>query len=193
MNRNESKYFNTAVKMDRAFLELLEKKDFPYITVKEICAKAEVNRSTFYLHYETLNELLSESVEYLNQQFLEYMGANTENFMDKMNTCSKAELYLITPEYLKTYLSYIKEHRRLFRTAIQQSTVLDMKNNYTKMFQHVFTPILERYRVPESDRVYVMTFYIHGLMAIIEMWIEGNCSDDVDHVIAVIQQCAKSH
>ena len=34
MNKNESKYFNTAIKMDQAFLELLEKKDFAYITVK---------------------------------------------------------------------------------------------------------------------------------------------------------------
>ena len=45
MNKNESKYFNTAVKMDKAFLALIEKKDFAYITVKEICEKAGVNRS----------------------------------------------------------------------------------------------------------------------------------------------------
>lgn len=30
MNKNESKYFNTAVKMDQAFLALLEKKDFAF-------------------------------------------------------------------------------------------------------------------------------------------------------------------
>ncbi len=47
MNKNESKYFNTAIKMDQSFLELLEKKDFAYITVKEICHEADVNRSTF--------------------------------------------------------------------------------------------------------------------------------------------------
>lgn len=51
MNKSESRYFSTAVKMDRAFLELLDKKDLPFITVKEICEKAGVNRSTFYLHY----------------------------------------------------------------------------------------------------------------------------------------------
>lgn len=65
MNKSESKYFNTAMKMDKAFLELLEKKDFEYITVKEICEKAEVNRSTFYLHYETIGDLLDESVQYM--------------------------------------------------------------------------------------------------------------------------------
>ena len=36
MNKSESKYFNTASKMDEAFLDLLSKKDFAYITVKEI-------------------------------------------------------------------------------------------------------------------------------------------------------------
>ena len=37
MNKNESKYFNTAIKMDEALITLLEKKDFEYITIKEIC------------------------------------------------------------------------------------------------------------------------------------------------------------
>ena len=47
--------------MDEALLALLEKKDLPYITVKEICQQAGVNRSTFYLHYETIGDLLAES------------------------------------------------------------------------------------------------------------------------------------
>ena len=49
MNKNESKYFNTAIKMDEALITLLEKKDFEYITIMEICEMAGVNRSTFYL------------------------------------------------------------------------------------------------------------------------------------------------
>lgn len=193
MNRNESRYFNTAVKMDKAFLELLEKKDFPYITVKEICAKAEVNRSTFYLHYETLNDLLSESVEYLNQQFLDYMGKSSEAFVDKIYTCPLEELYLVTPEYLTPYLSYIRAHRRLFRTAVEQAGVLGMKNSYGRMLRHVFEPVLERYLVPEPDRRYIMAFYIRGLMAIIEEWMQGDCSDSIDYVIAVIQRCVRKH
>ena len=52
-----------ARRMDRAFLDLLDRKDFAYITVKELCQAAGVNRSTFYLHYETMGDLLSESVE----------------------------------------------------------------------------------------------------------------------------------
>ena len=62
MNKSESKYFNTAVRMDEALISLLEKKDFEYITIKEICTAANVNRSTFYLHYENTRDLLEEAV-----------------------------------------------------------------------------------------------------------------------------------
>ena len=40
MNKSESRYFATAARMDEAFLTLLAKKDFEYITVKEICEVA---------------------------------------------------------------------------------------------------------------------------------------------------------
>lgn len=193
MNKSESKYFATAVRMDEAFLALLEKKDFAYITVKEICEKAGVNRSTFYLHYETVNDLLAESVEHMNRQFLAYMAQNTEVFVTKLRTCPKEELYLVTPEYLMPYLGYIKEHKRLFHTAMENARTLRLSDAYDRMFQHVFTPILERFGVPEQDRTYIMAFYIRGLMAIITEWLKADCADSIEHIIAVIQRCVMTN
>lgn len=191
MNKSESKYFNTAVCMDEAFLALLEKKDFPYITVKEICEKAGVNRSTFYLHYDTLNDLLCESIQYLYDQFLTHMKENSieTEVVNRLRECLVSELYLVTPEYLMPYLSYIKEHKRLFRTAVENAAVLQLEETYGKMFRHVFTPILERHQIPEQDRLYIMAFYIRGLMAIITEWLTNDCADSIDHIIAVIHQC----
>lgn len=189
MNKNESKYFNTAAKMDQAFLELLEKKDFSYITVKEICAKAGVNRSTFYLHYETVEDLLSESVEYMNEQFLSHMKQDTEVFMTRIKECPVEQLYLVTPKYLKPYLSYIQEHKRIFYTAITKASTLRLDDSYNRMFRHVFTPILDRYQVPVEDRRYMMAFYIQGMMAIITEWLKDDCKDSMEHIMAVIQRC----
>lgn len=193
MNRSESKYFATAEKMDQAFLALLEKKDFAYITVKEICEVAGVNRSTFYLHYETVGDLLSESIEYMNQQFLAYMQRDNEAFIAKIRSCPIRELYLVTPEYLRPYLSYIKEHQRLFCTALQNAAVLRLEDKYAGLSQHVLLPILERYRVPEQDRTYIMAFYIHGIMAIITEWLKNDCIDSIEQIIAVIQKCVMDH
>lgn len=69
MNRFESKYFNTALIMDETLIDLLSKKDYEYISIKDICTKAGVNRSTFYLHYETKDDLLKETIKFINNKF----------------------------------------------------------------------------------------------------------------------------
>ena len=69
MNKSESKYFNTALLMNEALLLLLEKKDYEFVTVTELCQKAGVNRTTFYLHYETMDDLLLETIEMVNKKF----------------------------------------------------------------------------------------------------------------------------
>ncbi len=53
------------------------------IIVKEICEKAGGNRSTFYMHYETIGDLLSESVGYMNEHFLSYMKKDSSAFILK--------------------------------------------------------------------------------------------------------------
>ena len=151
MNKSESKYFATAARMDDAFLTILAKKDFKYITVKEICEVAGVNRSTFYLHYETMSDLLSESISRMNEQFHACMEKDSDVFSAKLRNCPRDELYLITPDYLTPYLSYIKNNKRLFLTATENAAVLGMDKSYDRMFRHVFSPILDRYGVLQQE------------------------------------------
>ena len=193
MNKSESRYFVTAAKMDRAFLELLEKKDLPYITVKEICEKAGVNRSTFYLHYETIGDLLAESAEHINEDFLNCVRIDSGDFASKLHNCPIEELYLITPEYLIPYLTYISENRRLFKTALENAAVLRLDESYAKMMRHIIMPIFERYGVPERDRGYIMSFYVHGIMALIGEWLKGDCCDSIEYISEMIQGLVKKY
>lgn len=193
MNKSESKYFNTAKRMDEAFLELLAVKDFEYITVKEICGTAVVNRSTFYLHYETIADLLSECVEYINGQFLEYMQKDSEMFVEKIEKCSLEELYLLTPEYLIPYLNYIRDNKKLFLTATQNAAVLQLENTYSRMFRHIFAPIMDRFNIPEHDRHYILAFYIKGIMAVIGEWLKCNCEDSVEYIADIIRKYAREY
>ena len=43
--------------LTEAFIELLSVKKLNEITVKELCDKADVNRGTFYLHYQDIYDL----------------------------------------------------------------------------------------------------------------------------------------
>ena len=193
MTRSESKYYATAARMDEAFLKLLEEKDFAYITVKEICEKAGVNRSTFYLHYETVSDLLAESARYIIGKLIANMPQDTAEFFEKLQTRPLEELHLITPEYLTPYLNSVKEHSRIFRTAVEHSSVLGMDDVYLALNHHIFTPILDRFHIPPSEQKYMMPFYIHGLMGIINEWLKEDCKDSVEHIISVMQICIAKH
>ena len=189
MNKNESKYFNTAIKMDEALITLLEKKDFEYITIKEICYTAGVNRSTFYLHYENTSDLLKETTRYIIDKHLAYYEIDQTRISLQFETCKREELLFITDEYLVPYLTFIKDNRRLFRVSIKQFNSLNMAEVYSKMFEHIFSPILERFHVLENERAYVMKFYLTGVFAIVMEWLDKNCSDDMKTVTRVITDC----
>ena len=193
MTRSESKYYATAARMDEAFLKLLEEKDFAYITVKEICERAGVNRSTFYLHYETVNDLLTESARYIINKLIANMPQDSAEFIERIQTRPLEELRLITPEYLTPYLNFIKEHRRIFRTSVEHSSVLGMDDAYIALNRHVFTPILDRFYIPPSKQQYIMQFYINGLMGVINEWLKEDCKDSVEHIISVMQICIPHH
>lgn len=188
MNKSESKYFHTARKMDEALLSLLERKDFAYITVKEICQAAGVNRSTFYLHYETIGDLLAESVRYMHEQFLARF-TGMDDIAEKISHAPQTELVLLTPDYLRPYLSYILENRQLYRTAMEKPEIFSANETYQHMFRHIFDPILARFSVPIEERGYRMQFYLNGIAGIIGEWLRRDCADDLESIISVIQQC----
>ncbi|MCC8080724.1 MAG: TetR/AcrR family transcriptional regulator [Lachnospiraceae bacterium] len=50
----------TKASLHQAFYELLKKKNYSDITVKELAEEADITRKTFYLHYNTLDDLLRE-------------------------------------------------------------------------------------------------------------------------------------
>ena len=64
-----------------AFTEALKKKDYDKITVSELCSAADINRSTFYLHYETA---LSVFDELLDEVLLE-MLSKEETFLNEVS------------------------------------------------------------------------------------------------------------
>lgn len=192
MNKSESKYYNTAILMDEALIRLLDKKDFEYITIKEICDKAGVNRSTFYLHYETMNDLLEETMEYVNRGFIEYMKANNIDVIKNITEQPKENLYFITPTYLLPYLDYIKENRRTYATVVKNGGLFRLDKTYEKMFELFFIPILDKFGIPEKQMLFTLAFYINGLMAIISEWLKQDCSVPTEEIAEIMQNCIKT-
>lgn len=62
MNEKDPRAVRTKNLIKESFVQLLEEKDFKYITIKDITTKATINRATFYAHYLDKYILLEELV-----------------------------------------------------------------------------------------------------------------------------------
>ena len=186
MKNNESKYFYTANLMNQALLALLEVKDLEFITITEITKKAGVNRSTFYLHYDNIYELLEETVENITKSF-------ASCFDDKkpLKIQSKTEAFWITEEYLVPYLNFCKEHKRVLKLAHKHPQVFGNKQMYKKMYDMFFYPAISQFVENEEEKIYRLEFFTNGVVSIINKWIELDCVTEIDKLIEIIKNCVR--
>ena len=179
--------------MDEALIILLEKKEFAYITVKEICEAAGVNRSTFYLHYENTSDLLKEATRYILKRFLSYFHVDEKSAVENISSCDLRELNFITPAYILPYLTFIKDNRRIFKTAIKELGTMGLEKVYKDMYRHIFDPILFRFGIPEEERTYMMRFYLSGVTSLVMEWLSRNCQESIDDMSRIIVRCVMGY
>lgn len=189
MNKSESKYFNTAVRFNKALLSLLEKKAFEYISISEICEKAGVNRSTFYLHYENTSDLLRETTAYVLDNFSSYFSVDIKSISTKFSNCDLQDLKFVNEKYLYPYLLFIKENQRVFSAVLSQPAAFDSKAIFQRLFDNIFKPILDRFHYPSEEQNYVMMFYLNGITAIIIEWLKDDCQKSIEDIAGIIRIC----
>ncbi len=175
--------------MDTALIALLKDKPLEYITVRELCEKAGVNRSTFYLHYETIGDLLDETTRYLLDDFLSYFSQDRKEIALNILSCELDELKFVCDRYLVPYLTYVRDNKEIFFTALKHNRVLGFDDVYNKMFENIFNPILDRFDYPYKDRHFVMMYYLNGINAIVLEWLKDSCNRSISEISHIITVC----
>ena len=75
-----------------AFIELRSRKSLERITVKEVCEKAEINKSTFYSHYQDIYDLSDKLETEVVESIISALN-HPENLLKNPEEFTK-ELYL---------------------------------------------------------------------------------------------------
>ncbi|MGN1295664.1 MAG: TetR/AcrR family transcriptional regulator [Bacilli bacterium] len=186
MNKNESKYYNTALLMDEALLELLEKKEFDFITVKEICKKAGVSRSTFYLHYISMDDLLRETIEMVNEKF-------SSSLVSPDSDKELVSSILTVDKFLRPYLLFVKNNLKIYRLIHDKSELFNISKQTEDLYIGLFDRVLSNFGVQENEKKYVFRFYVEGVLGIIKEWIASSCEDDIDLIISLITRNTRAN
>ena len=192
MNKAESKYFNTSLLMNQALIELLNKKSYEFITIKEICQKAGVNRSTFYLHYDNVDDLLCETIENVNKEFYNCFEQG-DKVLENIKNRNKQELVFITPQYLLPYLEHVKKHKTLYKMSAKYPTLMKSEEKYKYLQEKILFPIFNNFEIDKNEGKYISAYYISGVYAIVDEWIKGGCQDDENKICDLIIKCVRPY
>lgn len=186
MNKHEVKFTNTAKRIQQALLDLLDTKNFSEISIAELCKTANVNRSTFYAHYENTYDLLSETQESIIKTF--YDRFNTDENAILMS--DKANYYLLVPQYLVPFLEYVKVNKTIFKVYMNNLGNFNANSTYTQQLNKIFIPICNSFGVTDNKAInYMCKFFLDGILAIVKDWLNNNCNDDIMYLCNIIELC----
>ena len=76
--------------MRHAFVELLKRKPYNAITISELTREADIDRRTFYLHYESIEDLVKEMQKIARDAITEQLKQRGNVQLDTLFDCLSA-------------------------------------------------------------------------------------------------------
>lgn len=147
--KTDSRVRYTQMVIRQAFLELLKTTPVEQVTVTEICRLAEINRATFYRHYENQYDLLAHlESEMLNA--IKNAAYVCGNDIDKLT---------------ETILCNFYEQKETWTLLLSDHTDLGFQSKIYSFFEVHFT---KDKNSKESELKY--RFLLYGYSGLIENW-----------------------
>lgn len=162
----------TKALLQSSLLELLKTKTIKNITVKELTDHADVNRSTFYLHYTSIYDIIEELEQNLLDQVCQVFDAYPEDYNEEDSFSFISSMLQIVFDNLETCNILLDpKYNTKFMEKVQ--TLLDKK--VEERLQHILG---RDFRISS----YLSAFYITGCMGMLRTWQFDEHRPSPDHM-----------
>ena len=151
---------------------LESKKSIEKISIKEICEKAELNRSTFYAYYNEPKDLLREIEEEITASTIERLN---KEVVENENDPKRMVL---------SFLQYIRENDRQFKIFMIENVNPDFRDAYFAQSLQFVSRLGVTF--PEKIRTYANAYILNGSVGVILQWIRANYSIDESDVAELL-------
>ena len=115
MKSNSTHALRTKSFLKKAFIEMVHKKGFSAVTVKDVVDYAQYNRTTFYVYYQNIYELVEELMDEMFEAIQYYS-------MSKYQSDSQMKVNELTTNSFEL-LYYIYDHRDYFTLILLEDTL----------------------------------------------------------------------
>ncbi len=116
---------------------------------------------------------------------------NKDLIISKINNGNIEDLFFLTPEYLKPYLMFIKDNKRVFKIIHKKPYLFNVDATFQKMYKEVFEPILNKFDIEKNKKIFIFEFFTNGVVGLIMKWVNLNCEEDIDNILNIILDCVQ--
>lgn len=161
-----------------AMIELITEKPLTSITVKDVCARADINRSTFYLHYKDVDSLLVEVEDYaldcINLRFSgpEHAFEELSTFLNHLKA---------TPRMCKLFFALGGERGDpRFNRRLQELTYKAFERGWN---EHV--PVGNS----DNEKTLVYSYTLPGIVSVFYAWLTDKMPDmSAEQLVRLLQK-----
>jgi AcrR family transcriptional regulator len=147
--------------------ELMKQRPITDITIKEICALADISRPTFYAHYRDQYDML-KSIEDETFAYFE-----TVVFANNTKELSKREIARL----IEDVLQYIENDSNSVKVLLSENGDIGFQRKIFSRFIAHFQHMMKNYSEKTSDEGKIecrSVFMVHGTIALVHHWVKSN-------------------
>ncbi len=179
--KHEITTFNTKKTIAASLKKFMEKKPLSKITVSEIVADCQINRKTFYYHFENIQDLLKWMLE---QEAIEVV----KNF----------DLLLDYEDAINFVLDYVEENKHILNCAYDSIGSNELNRFFHNDFNSIVMTIINRYEeimgieVDNNFRIFICDFYTEAIVGMIVRLLKNKHPYDRKKLIEYLSLTIKS-
>lgn len=157
-----------------ALLELMSERVLSKITISEICTHAGINRKTFYRHYRTVGDVITEIENDILSEFAAVFKSHGSSIFDVGAVLREIGA---TIEVRRDYFArLLKNNPDLFskgkiKAALCRMFSVSLKNSGTVKDENAITTASE--------------FAVSGVLSLYAVWFDGGCEDSLEDMTEV--------
>lgn len=150
--------------LKESLLELMKRKTFADISVRDVTDAADMNRATFYLHYSGTAELLHSVEEDLLKELQTLVDAHMQETV---------AIGSVAPVF-EPVLDFAIEHRETCAVLFASSEASGFFQSIQQLVQENGAPLVRTWFRPADPRLtdYLLNFLAWGFIGLLSEWFE---------------------
>lgn len=179
--RHEITSLNTKKSLAASLKKLMTEKSFSKITVSEIITDCDVNRKTFYYHFEDIYALLKWTLE-----------------QEAIEVVKQFDFMLEYEDAIRFVMDYVDENKHILNCAFDAMGREQMKHFFYQDFIGVCRIIIESAEkkagvtITEDYRQFICNFYTEALAGMLIDWFRDRNQSDRQKIIDYISRIFRS-